>query len=120
MWSRRRTVMMSGILQMAEGLAGHADKGTYDQIPHDDAYQAYTTLQQELTPQQFSQAVQQYYEQASPEQRAELARQFQQSSQQPSDPQAQNIDPQNATAQQLAGMHEQAQQNNPDMLHELF
>jgi hypothetical protein len=67
--------------------------------------------------------VQQYYEQASPEQRAELARQFQQGFQQSGDPQAQQfaaVDPQNVSPEQLAAMHQQAQQNNPDMLHQLF
>jgi hypothetical protein len=115
--------MMNELQQLAQKFAAHADAGTSAQVPHQEAYQAYDSLQQQLTPEQIGQAAQRYYEQATPEQRAAMARQYQQGFAQQNNPQTQQyaqINPQQATAQQLGQMHQAAQQNHPDMLQQLF
>jgi hypothetical protein len=115
--------MFGDLQQLAQQLAGHADRGTSDQVPHQEAYQAYDAFKQQLTPEQIGQAAQRYYEQASPEQRAAMARQYQLGFQQQGSPLAQqwgNVNPQSVSPQQLGQMHQQAQQQHPDMLQQLF
>ena len=115
--------MFGGIQQLVQQFAGHADAGTANQVPHQEAYQAYDTMQQQMTPEQIGQAAQRYYEQASPDQRAQMAQQYQQGFGQYSDTQSQQyaqIDPNQVTPQQLGQMHQQAAQSHPDMLHQLL
>lgn len=83
----------------------------------------YQNAQGQLSPQEFQEAAAQYYAQLSPQQRAELAQQFQQGFQQQGSPPAQqwgNVNPQSITPQQLAQMHQQAQQNHPDLIQKIF
>lgn len=61
----------------------------------------------------------QIYAQLTPEQRAALAQEFQSHFQQSGAPAAQqfaNVDPQTATPQQLADMHQHARENHPNIL----
>jgi small-conductance mechanosensitive channel len=112
-----------GLAQFIQQFAGHASSGNYQAIPHDQAYQAYQSAQGQLSPEQFAQAAQQYYQQASPEQRAELAQQFQQGFQQSGSPLAQqwgNVNPQSISPAELAQMHQQTQQQQPDLIHQIF
>jgi hypothetical protein len=62
---------------------------------------------------------QEVYARLTPEQRAALAQQFQQGLQQSDHPQAQQlaqVNPQEATPEHLAQMHEHAAQHNPGLL----
>jgi glycyl-tRNA synthetase (class II) len=115
--------MIGGLERLAQEFAGHADRGTYTQVPHDQAYSAYQQLSQQMSPDQFAQAVQEYYQKASPEQRTELAQKFQSALGQTNDPQAQQLAqtaPKQMNPSQVAQMHQYAQQKQPDLIQKVF
>jgi hypothetical protein len=111
--------------QMYQQYANAWNQGTYAQLPEQEARQNYQQFVQNAPPQMVEQVHQQYYQQMPQQQRGNLMQGLigaltgqgfnpQQSG-------AQNINnPQNMSPQDAARLTGYAQQQNPDILHQVF
>ena len=110
--------------QMYQQYANHWDQGTYGQIPEQQAYQNYQQFAQNAPPQMFQQAHEQYYQQMPPQQRGNLMQSLMGAlSGQGINPQQagiQNTDPYTMSPQDAARMTTYAQQQRPDVLHQVL
>lgn len=110
--------------QMYQQYANHWDQGTYSQIPYDQAQQNYRQFVQNAPPQMVEQVHQQYYEQMPQQQRGNLVQGLLGAlTGQGLNPQQAGIpinDPRNASPQDAARLTGYAQQQNPDILHQIM
>ncbi len=109
---------------MYQQYANHWDQGTYDQIPPQEAQQNYQQFAQNVPPQVFQQAHEQYYQQMPPEQHASLMQGLMgglmQRGLDPRQAGVQNTDPYSMSPQDGARMTSYAQQQAPDVLHQIM
>jgi hypothetical protein len=110
--------------QMYQQYANAWDQGTYNQIPPQEAYQNYGQFIRNAPPQMVEQAHQQYYEQMPPQQRGGLMQgligALTQQGYNPQQAGIQNMNPYNMSPQDAARMTGYAQQQNPDILHQIM
>jgi hypothetical protein len=110
--------------QMYQQYANAWDQGTYNQIPQQEAYQNYGQFIRNAPPQMVEQAHQQYYEQMPPQQRGGLMQgligALTQQGYNPQQAGIQNMNPYNMSPQDAARMTGYAQQQNPDILHQIM
>jgi hypothetical protein len=111
--------------QMYQQHANAWDQGTYSQIPEQEAQQSYQQFVQNAPPQAVEQVHQQYYEQMPQQQRGNLMQGLIGSlTGQGFNPQqsgAQNLNnPYNMSPQDAARLTGYAQQQNPDILHQIM
>lgn len=108
----------------AQQYANAWDQGTYNEIPHQDAWQDYTQFAQNASPQQLQQAHQQVYEQMPAEQRGGILQNLlgglMQHGVSPQQMGLQNSDPYTMSPADAARVTGYAQQQNPDILHQVF
>jgi len=100
------------------------DQGTYHQIPEDEARQQYQQFVQNAPPQAVQQVHQQYYEQMPQQQRTSLVQGLLGAlTQRGYDPQqagVQTTDPARMSPQDAARLTGYAQQQQPDILHQIL
>ena len=110
--------------QMYQQYANAWDQGTYGQIPEQEARQNYQQFVQNAPPQVVEQVHQQYYEQMPPQQRGGLMQGLMGAlTQQGYNPQQaglSNYNPYNMSPQDAARLTGYAQQQNPDILHQIL
>ena len=110
--------------QMYQNYANAWDQGTYSQIPDQEAYQNYRQFVNNAPPQMVAQAHQQYYQQMPPQQRSGLLQGLlgglTQQGYSPQQMGLQNTDPNNMSPQDAARMTGFAQQQSPDLLHQIM
>ncbi|GCE16955.1 hypothetical protein [Dictyobacter kobayashii] len=110
--------------QFNQQYANAWDQGTYNQIPHQEAWQNYNQFAQNVPPQVFEQAHQQVYEQMPPEQRGGLLQNIlgglTQRGVSPQQMGVQNTDPYTMSPADAARVTSYAQQQQPDVLHQVF
>ena len=110
--------------QMYQRYANSWDQGTYNQLPAQEAYQNYGQFIRNAPPQMVEQAHQQYYEQMPPQQRGGLMQGLLGSlTQQGYDPRQaglSNYDPNSMSPRDAAQLTGYAQQQNPDILHQIM
>jgi hypothetical protein len=110
--------------QMYQQYANAWDQGTYNQIPEQEARQNYQQFVQNAPPQMVQQVHQQYYEQMPPQQRGGLMQGLMGAlTQQGYNPQQaglSNYNPYNMSPQDAARLTSYAQQQNPDILHQIL
>jgi len=110
--------------QMYQQYANAWDQGTYHQIPHAEAYQQYGQFMQNASPQMVEQVHQQYYEQVPPQQRGGIVQGIlsglMQRGIQPQQTGIQNTDPNSMSPRDAARLTGYAQQQAPDVLHQVF
>lgn len=109
---------------MYQQYANHWDQGTYNQIPPQEVQQNYQQFAQNVPPQVFQQAHEQYYQQMPPEQHASLMQGLvgglMQRGLDPRQAGVQNTDPNSMSPQDGARMTAYAQQQAPDLLHQIM
>ena len=110
--------------QMYQQYANSWDQGTYGQLPEQEARQNYNQFVQNAPPQMVQQAHQQYYEQMPQQQRGGLMQGLVGAlTQQGYNPQQAGIPtnhPHNMSPQEGARLTSYAQQQNPDILHQIM
>ena len=110
--------------QMYKQYANHADQGTYEQIPEQEARQNYQQFVQNAPPQMIEQAHAQYYQQRPPQQQASLMQGLLEGLMQRGvDPQQvgiQNTDPSRMLPQEAARLTSSVQQQHPDLLQQVM
>ena len=110
--------------QMYQQYANAWDQGTYNQLPEDQTRQNYRQFVQNAPPQMVEQVHQQYYQQMPQQQRAGLMQGLlgglQQQGYDPRQAGIQNTDPNNMSPQDAARLTGYAQQQNPDLLHQIM
>ncbi len=110
--------------QMYQQYANSWDQGTYGQLPEQEARQNYNQFVQNAPPQVVQQAHQQYYEQMPQQQRGGLMQGLVGAlTQQGYNPQQAGIptnNPYNMSPQEGARLTSYAQQQNPDILHQIM
>lgn len=110
--------------QMYQQYANHWDQGTYSQIPPQEAQQNYQQFIRNAPPQMVEQAHQQYYQQMPQQQRGSLMQGLIGAlTGQGLNPQQAGIptnDPYNMSPQDAARLTGYAQQQNPDILHQIL
>ncbi len=110
--------------QMYQQHANAWDQGTYDQIPEQQAYQSYNQFAQNASPDAFQRVHEQYYQQMPQEQRGGLLQGLMGAlSQRGIDPRQagiQNTDPYSMSPQDAARLTGYAQQQQPDVLHQIM
>jgi len=110
--------------QMYQQYANHAEQGTYSQIPEQEAYQNYGQFIQNAPPQMVQQAHEQYYQQMPPQQRGNLMQGLMgglmQRGATPQQMGIQNTDPYSMSPQEAARATSYAQQQQPDVLHQIM
>ena len=111
--------------QMYQQHANAWDQGTYSQIPEHEAQQSYQQFVQNAPPQAIEQVHQQYYEQMPQQQRGGLMQGLIGSLMgqgiNPQQSGAQNLNnPYNMSPQDAARLTGYAQQQNPDILHQIM
>ena len=110
--------------QMYQQYANAWDQGTYGQIPEQEARQNYQQFVQNAPPQMVQQVHQQYYEQMPPQQRGGLMQgllgALTQQGYNPQQAGLSNYNPNNMSPQDAARLTGYAQQQNPDILHQLL
>jgi hypothetical protein len=121
---KRRFFMNPNDQRMYQQYANAWDQGTYHQIPHEQAYQQYGQFVQNAPPQMVEQVHQQYYEQMPPQQRGSIVQGIlnglAQRGIQPQQVGIQNTNPNNMSPQDAARLTGYAQQQAPDVLHQVF
>ncbi len=109
---------------MYQQYANHWDQGTYNQIPEQEAQQNYRQFIQNAPPQMVQQAHEQYYQQMPPQQHAGLMQSLlgglMQRGIDPRQAGVQNTDPYTMSPQDGARMTAYAQQQAPDLLHQIM
>jgi hypothetical protein len=110
--------------QMYQNYANAWDQGTYSQIPEQEASQNYRQFVNNAPPQMVAQAHQQYYQQMPPQQRGGLLQGLlgglMQQGYSPQQMGLQSTDPNTMSPQDAARMTGFAQQQNPDILHQIM
>jgi hypothetical protein len=110
--------------QMYQQYANAWDQGTYNQIPEQEAYQNYGQFIRNAPPQMVEQAHQQYYEQMPPQQRGGLMQGLMgvltQQGYNPQQAGFQNTNPYNISPRDAARLTGYAQQQNPNILHQIM
>jgi hypothetical protein len=110
--------------QMYQQYANAWDQGTYGQLPEQEVRQNYNQFIQNAPPQVVQQAHQQYYEQMPQQQRGGLMQGLMGAlTQQGYNPQQAGIstnNPNNMSPQDAARLTGYAQQQNPDILHQIM
>ena len=110
--------------QMYQQYANAWDQGSYGQIPEQEARENYNRFVQNAPPQMVEQAHQQYYEQMPPQQRGSLMQgllgTLQQRGFYPQQAGIQNTDPYGMSPQDAARLTGYAQQQSPDILHQIM
>lgn len=110
--------------QMYQQYANHWDQGTYSQIPYDQAQQNYQQFVQNAPPQMVQQAHQQYYEQMPQQQRGNLMQgllgALANRGLNPQQAGIQNTNPYTMSPQDAARLTGYAQQQSPDILHQIM
>jgi hypothetical protein len=110
--------------QMYQQYANAWDQGTYHQIPEQEAYQNYGQFVNNAPPQVVEQVHQQYYQQMPPEQRGGIVQGLMNGLMQrgvnPQQVGIQNPDPYSMSPQDAARLTGYAQQQAPDLLHQVF
>ena len=110
--------------QMYQQYANAWDQGTYQQIPHDQAYQNYNQFVQNAPPQMVDQVHQQYYQQMPPQERGNFLQNLvgglMQRGVSPQQIGIQNTDPYAMTPDEAARMTTYAQQQHPDLLQQIL
>ncbi|MBA2393293.1 MAG: hypothetical protein H0V70_11190 [Ktedonobacteraceae bacterium] len=110
--------------QMYQRYANHAEQGTYSQIPEQEAYQNYGQFVQNAPPQMVQQAHEQYYQQMPPQQRGNLMQGLlgglMGRGVTPQQMGIQNTDPYSMSPQEAARATSYAQQQQPDILHQIM
>lgn len=109
---------------MYQQYANHWDQGTYDQIPPQEAQQNYQQFIQNAPPQMVQQVHEQYYQQMPPQQHAGLMQGLlgglAQRGIDPRQSGVQNLDPNTMSPQDSARLTGYAQQQAPDVLHQIM
>lgn len=109
---------------MYQQFANSWDQGTYHQIPEQEARQTYQQFLQSAPPQAVEQVHEQYYQQMPPDQRGNFLQGLMgMMSQRGIDPRQagiQNTDPYNMSPQDAARLTSYAQQQQPDILHQIM
>ncbi len=109
---------------MYQQYANHWDQGTYDQIPPQEAQQNYQQFIQNAPPQMVQQVHEQYYQQMPPDQHAGLMQGLlgglAQRGLDPRQAGIQNTDPYSMSPQDSARVTSYAQQQAPDLLHQVM
>ena len=99
------------------------DQGTYGQLPEQEARQNYNQFEQNVPPQRIEQAHQQYYKQR-PQQRGNLMQGLldllTQQEYHPQQAGISTINPYNMSPQDATCVTSYAQQQNPDILHQIM
>jgi hypothetical protein len=110
--------------QMYQQYANSWDQGTYSQLPEQEARQNYQQFVQNAPPQMVEQVHQQYYEQMPPQQRGGLMQGLMNGLTQrginPQQAGIQNTDPYSMSPQDSARLTGYAQQQSPDILHQIM
>ena len=110
--------------QMYQQYANAWDQGTYGQLPEQEVQQHYQQFVQNAPPQMVEQVHQQYYEQMPAEQRGGLMQGLMGGlTQQGYDPRQagiQTTEPYSISPQDAARLTGYAQQQNPDLLHQIM
>ncbi len=110
--------------QMYQQYANAWDQGNYNQIPEDQARQNYQQFVRNAPPQMVQQVHEQYYQQMPPQQRGGLIQglmgALQQRGYDPRQAGIQNTDPYNMSPQEAARLTSYAQQQQPDILHQIL
>ena len=110
--------------QMYQQYANHWDQGTYAQIPDQEAYDNYRQFVQNAPPQVVQQAHEQYYQQMPQEQRGGLLQSLLDALMQrgitPQHMGLQTTDPSRMSPQEAARVTSYAQQQQPDLLHQIM
>jgi hypothetical protein len=110
--------------QMYQQYANAWDQGTYSQLPEQEARQNYQQFVQNAPPQMIEQAHQQYYEQMPPQQRGGLMQGLMNGLMQrginPQQAGIQNTDPYSMSPQDAGRLTGYAQQQSPDILHQIM
>jgi hypothetical protein len=110
--------------QMYQQYANHWDQGTYAQIPDQEAYQNYRQFVQNAPPPMVQQAHEHYYQQMPQEQRGGLMQGLlgglMQRGITPQHMGIQNTDPSRMSPQDAARVTGYAQQQQPDLLHQIM
>lgn len=106
-------------------LAQHADAGTHDSIPADQAATAVADFHQNADPQLVQQVTDQHYESIPQPQLQQAAAQMQAKIQQvagssPEAAQLAQINPSTATPQQVAQMHRFLLSNHPELMRDIL
>ena len=118
------TQYYQGNPQIQQQYAQAWDQGTYDQLPEDQARQQYRQFVQNAPPQMVERVHQQYYEQMPPQQRTNFLQGLMGAlTQQGYDPQQagiQTTDPNRMSSQDAARLTAYAQQQQPDILHQVL
>ncbi|HZR38814.1 MAG TPA: hypothetical protein VFB12_01770 [Ktedonobacteraceae bacterium] len=110
--------------QMYQQYANAWDQGSYHQIPEQEAWQNYRQFVQNAPPQMVEQVHQQYYEQMPPQQRgglmSSLLNGLAQRGVSPQQMGIQNTDPYSMSPYDAARATSYAQQQQPDLLHQIL
>ena len=110
--------------QMYQQYANAWDQGSYGQIPEQEARQNYQQFVQNAPPQVVQQVHQQYYEQMPPQQRGGLMQgllgALTQQGYNPQQAGLSNYDPHSMSPQDAGRLTGYAQQQNPDILHQIM
>lgn len=110
--------------QMYQQYANAWDQGTYGQIPEEEARQNYRQFVQNAPPQMVQQVHEQYYEQMPPQQRGGLMQgllgNLTQQGYNPQQAGLSNYDPYSMSSRDAARLTGYAQQQNPDILHQIM
>lgn len=110
--------------QMYQNYANSWDQGSYGQIPEQEARQNYQQFIQNAPPQYVQQAHEQYYQQMPQQQRAGLAQgllgALMGRGVNPGQMGLQNTNPNTMTPQDMGRMTGYAQQQSPDILHQIM
>jgi hypothetical protein len=110
--------------QMYQNYANAWDQGTYQQIPHEQAYQNYQQFVQNAPPQAVEQMHQQYYQQMPPQQRGGILENLlgglAQRGVSPQQIGIQNPNPYTMSPQEAARVTTYAQQQQPDLIDQVL
>jgi len=106
-------------------LAEHHDAGTHDQIPADQAAAAVQAFHEQADPQMMDAVTNEHYDTMSPDQLRSAAQQFHDNlqsiaSSSPEAAQLAQIDPNTATAAQVAAMHRFTLKNHPELMRNIL
>ncbi|HEX6556618.1 MAG TPA: hypothetical protein VF026_27910 [Ktedonobacteraceae bacterium] len=110
--------------QMYQQYSNAWDQGSYGQLPEQEVRQNYQQFVQNAPPQMVEQAHQQYYEQMPPQQRGSLMQGLigglMQQGINPQQAGIQNTDPYSMSPRDAARVTSFAQQQSPDLLHQIM
>src|SRR5436305_10109571 len=110
--------------QMYQNYSNAWDQGTYNQLPPQEVQQNYQQFVQNAPPQYVQQVHEQYFQQMPPQQRGGLMQELlgglMQNGLNPQQAGIQNTNPYNMSPQEAARLTGYAQQQSPDLLHQVM